>query len=460
MLWLLPLLAACATPLPPPALSSPTPPSWHEAHDARPSADIARWWSRLDEPRLTALIEQALQHNPDLAASRASLREARARLRGSAAARLPSLEAAAGAGRTKSGSADSHDNYSLGLDASWELDLFGATSFAVAAAEADARRSEARLEDAHASLAAEVALQYVALQSARQRLAIARANLASQDETLQLVEWRVRAGLASAVELEQARSSREQTAATIPQLEKNAAGALHALAALDAEAPSAIEARLGASDALPAPPPGIAVGIPADALRRRPDVRAAEQAAYAEIARSGVAGAERYPALRLSGSIGSEALTLGALGSAATLGRSLLASLSATLFDGGRLESAYQAQQAVAEQALHGYRATVLAALQEVEDALAAFGRDGEREQALAQAVEAARNAALLARQRYRSGVIDFQTVLDTERSLRTVEDARASARADRLSALIRLYKALGGGWTPADGTDTARSTT
>lgn len=440
-------LAACASVAPPVAPSIPEPPAhWQGAADDRGDPDIAQWWRGLGDSRLTALVEDALRANPDLGAARAALREARS-LRSVAAAALgPAVDGAASASRGNTGGRRT-ERYSLAVDASWEADLFGARRLDLAAAAADAQRVEARLADVQVSLAAEVALQYVALISAERRLAIARANLASQSETLQLTKWRVQAGLASSVELEQARSNREQTAATIPQFEASRGAAEHALAALTGAAPGTLA--LAPGSALPAVPARIAAGIPAALLHRRPDLRAAERAFAAESARVGVAAAARYPALRLSGSIGSDALTLGALGSAASLGRSLLAGLTAPLFDGGRRQGQLEAQEAARDQAFEAYRGAVLAALQEVEDALLALERGRTREAALQRSTEAARHAALLARQRYQSGLIDFQTVLDTERSLRAAEDSLAGAEADQVTTLVKLYKALGGGWTP-----------
>ena len=446
----LPLLAACAStgaPLAGPAVAIPA--AWDPAPGiADATGDLQRWWQQLGDPMLSALIERAIARNPDLASSRASVREARARLRAAGAGRLPTVDAGASAGIAKAGTSDSDTRLSIGLDASWELDLFAGQRLTVDAAAADLARTDALLDNAHASLAAEVALDYVDLRSAQARLAIARTNLESQGETLQFTQWRVDAGLASAVDLEQARSNLAQTAATIPALEASEATAVHALAALTADEAAQLAERLAGPAALPAAPPSIAAGIPAEALQRRPDVRAAMQALQAESARIGVARAARYPALTLSASLGSEAMTLGAIGGAASLSRSLVAALGASLFDGNRLDAKYEAQQAVRAQALSALEATLLAALRETEDALVAFDRGGEREAALGRAADAARNAAQLARQRYRGGLIDFQTVLDTERTLRTVEDSLAVARADRLASLIQLYKALGGGWT------------
>ncbi len=459
LLLAVPLLSACAssgTLTATPAVAIP--PAWHEAPaSAAAPQDLPRWWRQLGDPLLVELIDDAIRRNPDLDSSRASLREARARWRAAGADRLPSLDAGASSRVVKAGSADSDAVLAIGLDASWELDLFGAQRLAVEAARADLARRAALLDNAHASLAAEVALDYVNLRSAQSRLAIARDNLDSQGETLQLTRWRVDAGLASAVDLAQARSNREQTAATIPALQASEAAALHALAALTANDTGQLASRLAGPVALPAVPDAIAAGIPADALQRRPDVRAAIQAVLAESARSDMARVARYPVLTLSASLGSEALTLGALGGAATLSRSLVAALGASLFDGGRLDARYEAQQAVREQALAALESTLLGALRETEDALSAITRGGEREAALGRAAESARHAALLARQRYQGGLIDFQTVLDTERTLRAVEDSRAVARAERLTSLVQLYKALGGGWTPSTA-DASRS--
>ena len=180
----------------------------------------------------------------------------------------------------------------------------------------------------------------------------------------------------------------------------------------------------------------------------------------AETARVGQAMAARYPGFTLSGSIGLEALTLGALGTSGAVTRSLLANVAGVIFDGGRLRSQVEIQSAIQEQALIEYEATVLTALEDVENALVSLNENRRRQTALRDAAEAARNAALLARHRYTGGLIDFQTVLDTERTVLTVEDSLATAEAEGASALIRLYKALGGGWSPAASGDAAQNST
>lgn len=452
------LLAGCASVGPDYVAPAPVAPAaWRGAAAAGvpPAfvADLSRWWTQLGDHELDTLIDTALADSIDLDAARARLREARARRLQAGAAQWPSVTASGAATRSRNdaSSAGTVNLYNAGFDASWEADLFGGTRRSIEAAQADLQASQASLHDAQVSLVAEVALNYVELRSAQARLAIAHANLDSQGETLQLTDWRVQAGLASAVDLEQARSNYAQTLAQIPTLQTTLTEAQYRLDILLGRTPGTLAAQLGTPaplPSLPALPAQLALGIPADTLRQRPDVRAAERRLAADTARIGVATAALYPSLRLSGSIGTEALTLGALGSAGTVARSLAAGVSGVLFDGGALRQQVEIQKAVRDQSLAAYRSSVLTALQDVENALAELSNGTSRRDALRTATEAARNAALLARQRYQSGLIDFQTVLDTERSLRSVEDSLASAEADRVSAFIRLYKALGGGWS------------
>jgi NodT family efflux transporter outer membrane factor (OMF) lipoprotein len=341
----------------------------------------------------------------------------------------------------------SADLYRAGFDASWEIDVFGGKRRALEAAEADLQSSAETVDATRVSLAAEVARNYVEMRSFQARLAIARSNLDSQSETLQLTGWRAQAGLVSSLDVEQARANREQTRAQVPVLETALAQARHRLAVLLGLPPAALQEQVAGEGAIPRPPARIAVGIPADVLRQRPDVRAAERALAAETARIGQAEAARYPSFTLSGSLGLTAASLDALTGDATTTRSLAAAVSAPIFDGGRLRQQVEIQRAVQERALVGYESAVLTALEEVENALAAYGNSGARRAALADALTAERNAALLARYRYTSGLIDFQPVLDTERTVRTIEDSLATSEADSVLAVVQLYKALGGGW-------------
>lgn len=453
---LLPLFAGCSLLGPDyvkPEVAVPS--QWGHANAAGTTQDLSRWWQVLNDPLLASLIEKSLQNNPDLHGAQARLREARARRDLAGGNRFPTVTGAVSGSGSRSASANAgYANshlYQAGFDASWEPDVFGGQRRALEATEADLGASQANLHDTQVSLAAEVALNYVELRSAQARLQIARDNLATQSETLQITDWRAQAGLATALDVEQARTNRDQTLSTIPTLETSLTQAEHRLAILLGDVPGTLHEQLAVPVALPQLPDSVAVGIPADTLRQRPDVRAAERRLGAETARIGAARAERYPGFSLSGSFGWKALTIGALGGAGSVASSLLASVTQTIFDGGRIDSRIEIQDAVQQQALAAYEKSVLTALEDVENALVAYANNRQRQTTLRQAAQSSRNAAQLARQLYESGNADFQKVLDAERSLLSVEDNLASTEAAGLTALISLYKALGGGWQEVD---------
>jgi NodT family efflux transporter outer membrane factor (OMF) lipoprotein len=434
------------------------PASWTETGSAQGVTQdrnerLGTWWEAFGDPLLTSLVERAIKSSPDIRVARARLRGARAQ-RGLAAVDLWPADTASVSATTQKSSAGvataPSTSYSAGFDASWELDLFGKTRRAVSAAQADLESVAADLADAQVTLAAETALDYVTLRSLQARLNIAKANLSQQEETLQLTTWRAQAGLTSSLDVEQSRANIEQTRAQIPSLETSLSDTEKGLALLLGQVPGALHDELAAPAAMPPLPASIAVGIPADTLRQRPDVRAAERKLAAEIARLGQAKAARYPSLKLTGSLGLEALSIGGLFDSGTTSRSLLAGLTAPILNRGRIRRQIEVQDAVREQAFVSYEKAVLTALGDVEKALVALGNTRRRREALASAAEAAGNAALMARQRYTAGLADFQTVLDTERSLLSVQDSLKSSETDGLLALIQLYKAMGGGWSAA----------
>lgn len=430
------------------------------------AGDLSQFWQRFDDPLLTQLVELALFRSPDLDAAWARLLQARAR-RGLAGAELfPTLGYSADISRTRSiaggfpgastaGAAQSsgftRSLYGAGFDASWEIDLFGGRRRALEAAQADEEATAAELAATQVSLVAEVALNYVEVRSFQARLEVARRNLESQSETLQIVEWRALAGLVTELDVEEARRALETTRATIPPLELGLAEAEHRIAILLGLAPGALLDRLAAARPIPSVPERVLVGIPAETLSRRPDVRAAERRIAAETARIGEAEARQYPTLTLSGSIGLDAL----VGSTPGLVYSLLAGLSGPLLDAGRIRSQVELQRAVTAEALAAYRSAVLTALEDVENALVSVEASRDRRAALDDARDAADSAVQLARLQYESGLIDFQPVLDAQRSLLVVEDALVTTRAETTSNVIRLYKALGGGWSPSGATAT-----
>lgn len=433
-----------------PAAAAPSvPQAWSRSAGGAMAAreDLSRWWERLGDPTLSGLVQRALDTSPDVRTARSRLRQARAQRDLAQASLRPSVSASGSASTSKRSDAEATGTFAAGIDASWEPDVFGGLQNSLRAARADLAAS---VEDVHAvqvSLAAEVGVNYVDLRGSQARLEIAKANLASQSETLQLTEWRAQAGLVSQVDVEQARANLAQTRAQVPALQTAIAEAQHRLAVLVGLDPTALTARLDTAAAIPAPADHVAVGIPAESLRQRPDVRAAEQRVVAETARLAQKNAARYPSFTLRGSLGTDIVT-GALTGGTSMVASLAASLVQTIFDAGRIRSQIEVQGAAQEQAVIAYESTVLTALEEVENALVALEKNRERLEALTVAAQSARNAAQLARQQYAAGLADFQTVLDTERNVLSAEDSVASTQVNRTTALIQLYKALGGGWS------------
>ncbi len=413
------------------------------------TASLARWWLRFDDPLLARLVTRALEANTSVKSAEAALRQARALRDVSAAALWPGVGSSASAQRAMAGGRTTGNTFRAGLDASWELDIFGGNRSALEASEANAAASAASLGEVQVSIAAEVALAYITLRNAQVRLAIADDNLASQLETLQITQWRLQAGLVSSLDAEQAAATTEQTRAQLPALRTAIEQSSHALAVLTGQPPAALSAVLAVPGPVPQAPDSLVLSIPAETLRQRPDVRAAEYQVTAAVARVSQAGAALAPNFQIGGSIGLAASTLSSLASRASLVGALLASVSMPVFDAGALRAQVRSQQAALDQAYAAYDATVLAALQEVEDALIALRGDRERLTSLQRAAEAAGNAALMASQRYGSGLIDFQTVLDTQRTQLNTQDSVAGANADLSADHVRLYKALGGGWLP-----------
>ncbi len=456
------LLAGCASLAPPPeprldALPATWAGSPAGGKPATTPQSLLAWWQQFNDPLLTALVTEALQANTGVRSAQAALRQARALQDVAAAGLGPTLTGSADAQRSRAGlgsSGSSNNRFGASLDASWEIDLFGGQRSALAASTASADASAASLGDVQVSLAAEVALAYIGLRNAQARLAIAEANLASQQETLQITRWRQQAGLVDMLQAEQAQAAAELTRAGLPPLQTTLAQSRHALAVLTGQPPAALDARLAASAPVPQPAATLALAGPADTLRQRPDVRAAELRLAAEWARLAQADAALKPSLRLSGALGLSALTLGGLGSGSAVAGSLLAGLTLPVFDGGALRGQQRAQQAVLDQAQEAWRASVLTALQEVEDALVALRSDQDRLQRLQAAAQAATHAATLANQRYRSGLVDFQTVLDTQRSQLGAQDSLATTAADLAADHVRLYKSLGGGWADMPAAD------
>lgn len=414
--------------------------------------ETAVWWNVFGDPALTNLIRMALSGNRSLRGSLAKVREARARLRISRAGLLPQVDVQGAYKRfhNSENTLSSYDgsDYLTGFDASWELDLAGRRRRALEASRADFEAECATLQNAWVSLAAETARTYVDLQTVRQRLAVAQTNLLLQTETLGLVTSRARAGISDELAVEQARYNVEQTRASIPGLEADEAAALNALAVLTGVMPGELEATAAAPAPIPSAAPRVLAGIPADLLRRRPDVRAAERSLAAQTARIGEARADLYPTFRLTGSVGLESLEGNSFFEYGSRFFGLSPSLSWPVFRAGSIRANIEVQNALQEKALADYEQTVLAAVAELRDGLTAYGRAYVQKDALTKAAAAARAAVEIAQNRYANGIADFNSVLDAQRSLLSFEQSLKICEGTIASDLIRVYKALGGGWS------------
>lgn len=439
-----------------------TPDQWHELPQTGVRAEspdapsLAAWWTTLNDPQLNEFIERALADNKTVRQASARVLQARAQRAIAGSGFWPNINASTSATHSESegnvnerGEAVSTvgESYNAGFSASWELDLFGGQRRSYEAATAQLAATEAELRDVMVVLLGDVALSYIGVRTAQSRLDYAERNLQSQREALDITRWRAQAGLTTVLDVEQANTSYQQTRSQIPLLESSLVQNMNRLAVLTGQTPGALEASLQTRKPIPIAPLDIVAGVPADVLRRRPDIRSAERQLAAQTAQVGVATAALYPSLSLNGTISWQALAAGDLLDGARNERTGL-SLSLPIFNGGQLRQNIKVQNALVAQALASYEAVVLAAYEEVENSLDAWSSEQRRHQALVEAVASARRAAELALVQYNSGLVDFQVVLTADRQLLSLEDSLAISDGEMTSNLIRLYKALGGGWS------------
>jgi outer membrane protein, multidrug efflux system len=453
---------------------APVPAAWSEAQpaEAQAGAAVAQWWTTFKDPVLESLIARAVQSNWDLRTAAGRVREARA-LRGVAGADLwPTIDASGSYTRQRasenaipfsSGGASNampggptpflqglkldQDLFQAGFDASWEVDLFGGVRRSIEAADADLAASQEALRDTLVSLLAEVARNYMEVRGFQRRLAIAQENVQAQQDTLELTRARFNAGLTSELDVTQAASQLATTRSRIPALETSLKQGIHRLGVLLGQEPGALLTEMSTAAPIPTAPPEVPVGLPADLLRRRPDVRRAERQLAAATARVGVAAADLYPKLSLTGSLGLESLQLADLPKGASRFWSIGPMLSWPIFDAGRIRANIAVQDARTDQQLSTYEQTVLTALEEVENALVAYGREQVRRAQLVEAVEANRRAVALANDLYRNGLGTFLNVLDSEGALFASQSDLVQSEAGVSTDVVALYKALGGGW-------------
>lgn len=447
-------LSGCALPraAPPPIASAQAiPDRWVLSKSDGAEIPLERYWVLLNDPLVEEFVARAQRDNLDLAQAVTRLRSARAGLRQARADRVPTITGSSGARRDVGDFATDDVQFSLGGDAAWEVDLFGRIDASIDAARGDLRAAGYSLGDLERVIVAQVASQVVSARSLAAQLAIARETLANQEDNLQIARWRNQAGLANSLDVEQARTQRAQTAATIPLLEGDLVAVANAISTLIGEPPGPVyRALTEAPLAVPAPPTQVALAVPADMLRLRPDVSAAEARLAADLDRVGVARSQLYPLVRLSGTIGTSATDVGNLFNLVT--GNILASLTQLIFDGGRVRGQIESAQAIADGSLAAWRQSILVALEEVESSAVDLETSAVRVTALTEAADGAQNAALLARSQYQAGLIDFQTLLVIESQLLSTRTAQVNAEASRALAFIGLARALGGGWSVPEG--------
>jgi NodT family efflux transporter outer membrane factor (OMF) lipoprotein len=419
------------------------------------------WWASFNDAELDSLVERATRANLDLRVAEAQLRQARAVRGGSAADLLPAINASGSAARARQSENQpligalplppnfpfEYSVYQAGFDASWELDLFGGKRRALEAATADWQGAIEARNDTMVSVLAELGRNYMELRGAQHRLEIAQRDLALQEETLELIRARRQVGVATDLDVTRAAALLASLQAAIPPLETAERAAMYALAVLLGQGPADLVTELSLPAALPPIPAEVPIGLPAELVRRRPDVRRAERQLAAETARVGEARADWFPKVSLIGDVGQESVTVHKWFDQTSRFWSIGPSIQWNALDFGRVRAEVRAQTAVQEGALATYEKAVLVSLLETENAIIAYAQEQNRHRALVDAVAQNSESLQLAESLYRAGSITYLDVLDARRSLYAADDQLAQSEQSVAVDLIALYKALGGGW-------------
>jgi NodT family efflux transporter outer membrane factor (OMF) lipoprotein len=453
------LLAACTAVGPDYARPEPDfAPGFHAADAAAQTAAVrADWWEAFDDPQLAGYVRDAVESNNDVAVGRARIREARALRRSASSRSLPRVAAGASyqsfetsengvLGSRGLGRIDD-DLYEGSFDAVWEVDVFGGARREAEAADA---RLGAAVEAHRAvllSVVSEVARNYVELRGAQRRVELARRNVRIQSDTLELVENKAQAGLASELDVRRAGSQLRATRSRVPQLRAAVHAAALRIAVLTGRRPDELLDELSEPRPVPAPAELVPVGLPSELLLRRADVRGAELELRAATADIGIATSALYPRFFLTGAVAVQSVSFTDAFDAASRAWSLGSLIRWPVFQGGRLRADVSAAEARREVAYQRFQQAVLTAIEDVERSLVDYAEQQLARRELELAVEAGARAVDLASTLYDEGLTDFLTVIDAERTLRDVEDQLAASETAAILEVIRLYKALGGGW-------------
>jgi len=434
----------------------PMPTQWHSATEnglSNGPVEIVRWWNLFGDSQLENLVNRAMGANKDLKVAEARVREARAQWRVAGAASWPAVDASGSFERlhqsenAPSSAGREYDLYQAGFDAGWEIDLFGGVRRSVEAAIAQVQASEEDRRDVLVTLVAEVATNYLALRGSQGRLAIARENIRTQQNTVDLTQGRFQAGLSSKLAVVQSQALLAGTEAKVPVLEASVRQAIHRLGVLLGLEPEALLEELLPAANIPPAPPAVPVGLPSDLLRRRPDIRRAERQLAAATANIGVATADLFPRFSLTGLIGLQSTAAADLLTSQSRFWTYGPSVRWPVFDAGKARAAIQVQSTRQEEALAIYEKTVLNALEEVESAMVVYAKSRAASEALNRAVETTRQSADIALELYQKGLVNFLNVLQSQLSLYQIQDQFVQSRQDVSTRCVALFKALGGGW-------------
>ncbi|HEX4123930.1 MAG TPA: efflux transporter outer membrane subunit [Tepidisphaeraceae bacterium] len=444
--------------------------------DAAEPASLMEWWRGFNDPQLDSLIVRAEQYNLDLKESEQRIVQARAQRNIAIAPLLPSVNGTGSYSRSFTGSSatttiinsagktqtvnlvsPAQDFFQAGFDSSWEIDVFGGIRRSVEAADAGLAAAVEDRRDVLVTLLSDVAMDYLSLRGYQQQILIAEQNLDAQKRTEDVTKRRLIGGVAAGLDVANAEAEVATTAAQIPVLQAQEQQTIYALSVLLGQTPSYLEKELIRARPIPASPPTVPIGLPADLLRRRPDIREAEENLHAATANIGVAVAQLFPQFSLTGAFGTEGERFGLLGNWADRFWSYGPTVTLPIFQGGRLRAQVAVQNSLQQQAVLEYRKTVLTAMQDVQSALVALSTEQTHRQELTEAVTANQRAVLLSNRLYRNGQSDFLNVLDAERSLYASQAALVQSQEAVSADVVALYKALGGGWEDNPGSPDTR---
>jgi NodT family efflux transporter outer membrane factor (OMF) lipoprotein len=421
---------------------------------------LVDWWKSFDDNTLTSLIERAIRSNLDVRQAGARIRQARAERRVGGAALWPTLDSFASYSRSGSGGGSSSGGgggseqslYEAGLDAAWELDIFGGTRRNIEALSADLLAAVEDRRDVLVTLISEVGINYIDLRGLQRQIAIAEKNLQAQRKSVSITSQLFEAGFVGGLDVANAKAQASTTASQIPVLESAVRTTIYNLSVLLGEEPTSLVQALNVAAPIPITPPEVPVGLPSDLLRRRPDIRRAEAQIHAATARIGAATADLFPRFFLNGSLAFSGEDLSSAARWSSRIWSLGPSVQWPIFNAGRIRWSIEVQRAIEEQTLLAYEQSILTALNDVETALVNYAKEQEHLKLLEEAVVNSRKALDLAMELYTGGQTDFLNVLAAQRSLYDSEDALVQSTRALSVDLVSLYKALGGGWERNDG--------